>query len=140
MSLLFNTLSRLVTAVLPRNKCFNFMAAVTILSDLLTRHKADRTSPGKPERHGEVGSHGASSWVSDGPQGGQKALRRADCKQRHVGEELLGKGFGTWMEQDSAVTAGSGPAFPECGQRRPSPGNPCAPPPTSSAPPRDSGP
>ena len=77
------------------------MAAITILSDLLTRHKGDGTSPGKPERCGELGSHGASSWVLDGPQGGQKALRWVDCKQRHVGEELLlGKGFGTLMEQD----------------------------------------
>ena len=69
--------------------CFNFMAAGTILSDLLTRHKGDRTSLGKPERHGELGSHGASSWVLDGPRGGQKALRWVDRKQRHVGEELL---------------------------------------------------
>ena len=33
MSLLFNTLSRLVTAFLPRGKCLNFMAAFTICSD-----------------------------------------------------------------------------------------------------------
>ena len=34
MSLLFNMLSRLFTAFLPRSKCFfNFMAAVTIHSD-----------------------------------------------------------------------------------------------------------
>ena len=34
MSLLFNMLSRLVIAILPRNKeSFNFMAAVTICSD-----------------------------------------------------------------------------------------------------------
>ena len=34
ISLLFNTLSRFVTAFLPRSKClFNFMAAVTICSD-----------------------------------------------------------------------------------------------------------
>ena len=33
MSLLFNMLSRLVTTFLPRNKCLNFMAAVTICSD-----------------------------------------------------------------------------------------------------------
>ena len=34
MSLLFNMLSRLVIAFLPRSKClFNFMAAVTICSD-----------------------------------------------------------------------------------------------------------
>ena len=33
MSLLFNTLSRFVTAFLPRSKCFNFMPAVTICSD-----------------------------------------------------------------------------------------------------------
>ena len=33
MSLLFNMLSRLVKAFLPRNKCLNFMAAVTICSD-----------------------------------------------------------------------------------------------------------
>ena len=33
MSLLFNTLSRFVIAFLPRSKCFNFMAAVTICSD-----------------------------------------------------------------------------------------------------------
>ena len=32
MSLLFNTLSRFVIAFLPRNKCLNFMAAVTICS------------------------------------------------------------------------------------------------------------
>ena len=33
MSLLFNMLSRLVITFLPRSKCFNFMAAVTICSD-----------------------------------------------------------------------------------------------------------
>ena len=33
MSLVFNMLSRLVIAFLPRNKCLNFMAAVTICSD-----------------------------------------------------------------------------------------------------------
>ena len=33
MSLLFNMLSRLVIAFLPRNKCLNFMASVTICSD-----------------------------------------------------------------------------------------------------------
>ena len=34
MSLLFNMLSRLIIAFLPRGKCLNFMAAVTICSDL----------------------------------------------------------------------------------------------------------
>ena len=34
MSLLFNMLSRLVIAFLPRSKCLNFMAAVTICSDI----------------------------------------------------------------------------------------------------------
>ena len=34
MSLLFNMLSRFVIAFLPRGKCLNFMAAVTIYSDL----------------------------------------------------------------------------------------------------------
>ena len=33
MSLLFNMLFRLVVAFLPRSKCLNFMAAVTICSD-----------------------------------------------------------------------------------------------------------
>ena len=33
MSLLFNMRSRLVIGFLPRNKCLNFMAAVTIYSD-----------------------------------------------------------------------------------------------------------
>ena len=33
MSLLFNMLARLVITFLPRNKCLNFMAAVTICSD-----------------------------------------------------------------------------------------------------------
>ena len=33
ISLLFNTLSGLVIAFLPRNKCLNFMAVVTICSD-----------------------------------------------------------------------------------------------------------
>ena len=33
MSLLYNMLSRLVIAFLPRSKCLNFMAAVTICSD-----------------------------------------------------------------------------------------------------------
>ena len=36
MSLLFNMLSRLVIAFLPRSKCLNFMAAVTIYSDFRT--------------------------------------------------------------------------------------------------------
>ena len=34
MCLLFNMLSRLIIAFLPRSKCLNFMAAVTISSDL----------------------------------------------------------------------------------------------------------
>ena len=33
MSLVFNMLSRFVIAFLPRSKCLNFMAAVTICSD-----------------------------------------------------------------------------------------------------------
>ena len=33
MALLSNTLSRLVIAFLPRNKCLNFMATVTVCSD-----------------------------------------------------------------------------------------------------------
>ena len=33
MSLLLNMLSRLVITFLPRSKCLNFMAAVTICSD-----------------------------------------------------------------------------------------------------------
>ena len=33
MSLLFNMLSRLVLTFLPRSKCLNFMAAITICSD-----------------------------------------------------------------------------------------------------------
>ena len=37
MSLLFNMLSRLVIAFLPRSDCFNFMASVTICSDLWTQ-------------------------------------------------------------------------------------------------------
>ena len=38
MSLLFNTLSRLVIAFLPRSRHFNFMAAVTICSDFGAQH------------------------------------------------------------------------------------------------------
>ena len=34
LSLLFNVLSRLVITFLPRSKCLNFMAAITICSDL----------------------------------------------------------------------------------------------------------
>ena len=34
MSLLFNMLSRFLIAFLPRSKCLNFMAAVTIYSDI----------------------------------------------------------------------------------------------------------
>ena len=34
MSLLFNLLSRFVIAFLPRSKCLNFVAAVTVRSDL----------------------------------------------------------------------------------------------------------
>ena len=37
MSLLFNMLSRLVIAFLPRSKYLNFMAAVTIRSDLMRK-------------------------------------------------------------------------------------------------------
>ena len=39
MSLLFNMLSRLVTAFLPRSKCLNFTAAVTICSDFFEPEK-----------------------------------------------------------------------------------------------------
>jgi len=41
MSLLLNTLSRLVTAFLPRSKCLNFMAAITICSDFGAQAKLD---------------------------------------------------------------------------------------------------
>ena len=37
MSLLFNMLSSLVIAFLPRSKCLNFMAAVTICRDLMRK-------------------------------------------------------------------------------------------------------
>ena len=40
MSLLFNTLSRSVIAFLPRSKCLNFMAAVTVHRDLDPRKKS----------------------------------------------------------------------------------------------------
>ena len=43
MSLLFNMLSRLVIAFLPRSKCLNFMAAVTICSDFGA--KENKVSP-----------------------------------------------------------------------------------------------
>ena len=39
MSLLFNMLSRLVIAFLPRSKCLNFMAAVIICSDFGVQEK-----------------------------------------------------------------------------------------------------
>ena len=39
MSLLFNMLSRLVMAFLPRSKCLNFMAAVTICSDFAAQKR-----------------------------------------------------------------------------------------------------
>ena len=46
MSLLFNMLSRLVITFLPRSKCLNFMAAVTIYSDLEPRKiKSSTVSP-----------------------------------------------------------------------------------------------
>ena len=37
MSLLFNMLSRFVVAYLPRSKCLNFMAVVTVYSDFRTQ-------------------------------------------------------------------------------------------------------
>ena len=39
MSLLFNMLSRFVVAFLPRSKCLNFMAAVTVHSDFGAQEK-----------------------------------------------------------------------------------------------------
>ena len=39
MSLLFNMLSRFVIAFLPRSKCLNFMAAITICSDFGAQRK-----------------------------------------------------------------------------------------------------
>ena len=39
ISLLFNMLSRFVIAFLPRSKCLNFMAAVTVCSDLGAQRK-----------------------------------------------------------------------------------------------------
>ena len=48
-SLLFNMLSRLVIAFLPRSKCLNFMAAVTICSDFgaqkIKSHTVSTVSP-----------------------------------------------------------------------------------------------
>ena len=44
MSLLFNMLSRLVIAFLPRRKCLNFMAAVTICSDSQKQVSSRKTS------------------------------------------------------------------------------------------------
>ena len=39
MSLLINTLSRLVIAFLPKSKCLNFMAAITVHNDFGTQEK-----------------------------------------------------------------------------------------------------
>ena len=43
MSLLFNMLSRFVIAFLPRRKCLNFMAAVTVHSDFGTKKRKSVT-------------------------------------------------------------------------------------------------
>ena len=40
MSLFFNMLSRTVIAFLPRTKCLNFMAAVTICSDFAAQENS----------------------------------------------------------------------------------------------------
>ena len=46
MSLLFNMLTKVVITFLPRSKCLNFMAAVTIYSDLEPRKiKSSTVSP-----------------------------------------------------------------------------------------------
>ena len=46
MSLLFNMLSRFLIAFLPRSKCLNFMAAVTIYSDFRApQNKASQLFP-----------------------------------------------------------------------------------------------
>ena len=57
MSLLFNMLSRLVIAFLPRSKCFfNFMAAVTICSDFgAPQNKVSYCFPCSPISHEVMG-------------------------------------------------------------------------------------
>ena len=61
--------------------------------------------------------------------------RRPRHPQRRIAEEpSLGGAWRCSRGRAPRVTAGSGPASPECGQTRPSPGNPCAPPPTFCAP------
>ena len=66
------------------------MAAGTILSDLLTRHKGDRTSLGKPERRGELGSQGlqAGFWMDHG------------VGRRHSGGLTVNRG--TWVKSSSS--------------------------------------
>ena len=68
MSLLFNTLSRLVTAFLPRSKSFNFMAAVTVGNDFGAQEnklsllvEGSATTSGK---RGQVSSRSAPSHPS----------------------------------------------------------------------------
>ena len=58
MSLLFNMLSRLVIAFLPRNKCKNFMAADTICSDFgAPQNKVSHCFPQTAEQLHQINSH-----------------------------------------------------------------------------------
>ena len=55
MSLFFNRLSRLVITFLPRSKCLNFMATVTICSDFgALTIKSDTVSTVSPSIYHEV--------------------------------------------------------------------------------------
>ena len=145
MFLLFNTLSRLVIAFLPKSKCF-LISRLHSPSAGICQQGIKETGPprGSPRGVGTWGHAGLRAGFWAGHGGGEKALGQIDHKQAHGEDLLLGKGFGRGRNgtahPNGAVSAGSGPAFPECGRRRPSPGNPSAPPPTFSAPPRGSGP
>ena len=57
ISLLFNMLSRLVITSLPRSKCLNFMAAITICNDYgAQKIKSDTVSTLSPSiSHGVMG-------------------------------------------------------------------------------------
>ena len=69
MSLLFNMLSRFVSAFLLRSKCLNFMTAVTTCSDI-----------GSQENKICYSFHWEDSWESLGPQGDPMVFIKAETR------------------------------------------------------------
>ena len=87
MSLFFNILSRFVRAFLPRSKCLNFMAAVTIRSDLRAQENKIGQCPHSlpfslPTSDGTRGCCRQRNLTGERPQGHRAGCSRGSSAPR----------------------------------------------------------